>query len=207
MPDFNSDLKQETLLAQYLDAIYYGKNIEFERICDLNQQHRGIDLIIKNNSEQYYIDEKAQLHYLNKDLPTFTFELSYLKNGERKEGWFLDDLKLTHYYFLITGIYLKDRKTILNNVDAIDRLKITSVNRQKLMTHLSNIGLPKEKLNDYDAMMRTQKYYGKRNISELHPKREGNLYYTRHLEEKPINLQLRLSYLIENGLAKKFHYA
>lgn len=206
MPNFESDLEQESILAQYLDTIYKSKNIDFNRVFDVNQQHLGIDIIIQNKSITYYIDEKAQLHYLNKDLPTFTFELSYLKNGERKEGWLFDDNKLTQYYFLITGIYLKDQKSKLTNLEDINRLKITSVNRKKLIDHLSSIGLHKEKLNSYDATLRSNNSYGKTTISELDKKIEGLIYYTKHLEEKPINLQLRLKYLIDNELAKKFHY-
>jgi len=207
MTNFESDLKQETILGKYLDAIYKTKKIDFIRTNDLDQQHRGVDLIIKNKSNSYYIDEKAQLHYLNKNLPTFTFELSYLKNKEKKEGWLFDDHKLTQYYFLITGIYLKDQKSKLTHFKDINRLKITSVNRKKLIDHLISVGLTKDKLNDYDSTLRSSHSYGTTNISELNPKSEGLIYYTEHLDERPINLQLRLKYLIDNELAKKFHYA
>ena len=207
MPSFKSDLQQETILAAYLDAMYCRKKIDFTRVNNLSQQLKGIDLIIMHKADTYYIDEKAQLHYLNKNLPTFTFELSYLKNGKRKAGWLFDEHKLTHYYFLITGIYLKGRKSKLKYSKDIERLHITSVNRGKLVKHLNNIGLNKEKLNNFDSVLRKGRSYGKKYISELNPKSEGLLYYSKHLREKPINLQLRLSYLIENKIAKKFHYA
>ena len=103
MPNFKSDLEQEKILAKYLDSTYSEKKIEFERIFDLDKQHQGIDLKIFVNSNKYLVDEKAQLHYINLDLPTFTFELSYLKNTDFKEGWLFDVKKRTQYYFLVTG--------------------------------------------------------------------------------------------------------
>jgi hypothetical protein len=206
MPSFKSDLNQETLLSEYLDNLYRGKKIDFQRVFDLDKQHQGIDIVIQHNSVDYFIDEKAQLHYLNKDLPTFTFELSYLKNNKLKDGWLFADNKLTQYYFLITGIFLKKGKSKLLNADDIDKLKITSVNKIKLIEHLTSIGLEKSKLLEYDLKLRESNSFGKNKISELNPQSEGLIFFTKHLIEKPINLQLKLAYLIENKIAKKFHY-
>ncbi|NRD22799.1 hypothetical protein HNV10_06080 [Winogradskyella litoriviva] len=206
MPNFKSDLAQEEILSTYLDTIYAKKKIEFKRVPDLNKQLQGIDVIMTVNGQSYLIDEKAQLHYLNSDLPTFTFELSYLKNSIFKEGWLFDTSKRTHYYFLITGIFLKKGINKLSSYNDIDKIKITSVNRTKLITHLKSINLSKEKLLYYDFDCRTNKTYGKNNIAELNPHKEGLIYFTEQLEEEPVNLQLRLSYLIKIGVAKRFHY-
>lgn len=206
MPSFKSDLEQEEILSKYLDNIYRKNKIKFERIFDLDLQHQGIDLLIFVNSNQYLIDEKAQLHYLNSDLPTFTFELSYLKNKVLKEGWLFDKNKKTQYYFLITGIFLKKGKTELASLDDIDKLKITSVNRQNLITYLDSIGLSKSKLQWYDKCLRKNNRYGKNEIAELNKYSEGVIYFTKHLVEKPINLQLRLEYLIQIKVAKRFYF-
>lgn len=206
MPDFKSDLAQEEILSTYLDTIYAKKKIEFKRVKDLDQQLKGIDLIMTVNGQSYLIDEKAQLHYLNSDLPTFTFELSYLKNSIFKDGWLFDTSKLTHYYFLITGIFLKKGIKKLSSYNDIDKIKITSVNRTKLIAHLKSINLSKEKLLYYDFDCRTNKTYGKNTIAELNPHKEGLIYFTEQLDEEPINLQLRLSYLIKVGVAKRFYY-
>ena len=204
MSHFKSDLKQEQILSEYLDRLYKLKNLAFERIVNIDKQHQGIDIVIQHKSKDYLIDEKAQLHYLNKDLPTFTFELSYLnKNNQLKEGWLFDTNKLTQYYFLITAIFLKENKTELLYVDDIETLKISSVNRKKLVAHLEKIGLSKDILEEYDNTLRTNESYGKNIIPELNKKNNGLIYFTEHLAEKPINLQLRLRYLIANGVAKK----
>jgi len=206
MTNFESDLSQEAILSKYLDQVYKNKDLEFERIFDLNKQHQGIDIIMMVNSNEYFIDEKAQLHYLNNDLPTFTFELSYLKNGEYRKGWLFDKNKLTEYYFLITGIILKKGKTKLLVSDDIESVKITSVNRGKLINHLALIGLGKDKLLEYDSEIRINKTNGKNPISELNPNSEGLIYFSEKYKEEPINLQLRLNFLIKNNFAKELHY-
>lgn len=205
MSTFLSDLDQEHLLSQYLDGIYKSMNLTYSRINDQNLQHQGVDVIFNINSKDYNIDEKAQLHYLNQDLPTFTFELSYLNKDDKiNQGWLFDERKLTHYYFLITGIILKNNISVLQNKSDIENLKITSVNRQKLIAHLETIGLSKSKLIAYDIDLRTNKTHGKNAIPEFKNQQNGCLYFTEHLSEQPINLQLRLSYLLEQHIAKKF---
>lgn len=88
----------------------------------------------------------------------------------------------------------------------IDKLKITSVNRTKLIQHLASIGLKNSKLQKYDNSLRTNNSYGKNDIIELNKYSEGLIYFTEHLVEKPVNLQLRLVYLIKTKVAKKIHY-
>jgi hypothetical protein len=203
---FKSDLAQEHLLFSYLDDIYKSKGLSFERIQNRNRQHRGEDVIFNINSQHFIIDEKAQLHYLNNDLPTFTFELSYLnKDGNINQGWLLDRKKETQYYFLITGIFLKNNKTILSKSEDIERLKITSVKRTKLIAHLETIGLSESTLISYDLDLRTNKTYGENPISEFKNHKNGCLFFTEHLVEKPINLRLNLNHLVELKIAKLFY--
>ncbi|WP_299113127.1 hypothetical protein [uncultured Winogradskyella sp.] len=202
MSHFKRDLNKEQLLGEYLDTVYQSLNLHFERNEDLNLQHRGVDLLYPEK-EGIFIDEKAQLDYLNKSLPTFTFELSYLKNGEQKLGWLLDESKLTTHYFLITGIYVM-HKTDLSK--GFKKCIITSVNCKKLLNHLELKNLSKKRLLQYDADLRDfEDKKLKNEIDELCPKTEGLLYFSPHLSEQPINLQLRLKYLIEIGVAKHIY--
>ena len=80
----------------------------------------------------------------------------------------------------------------MSSPDDIDKLKITSVNRDKLVAHLASIGLNQDKLKQYDKYLRKKNSYGKNDITELNKYSEGLIYYTKHLVEKPINLQLKL---------------
>ncbi len=76
MSNFQNDLENEKLLGVYLANIYKKLGYDFRRVIDENMQHRGVDVIINHGDREYDIDEKAQLHYLNHKLRTFTFELA-----------------------------------------------------------------------------------------------------------------------------------
>lgn len=202
MSHFKRDLHKEQQLGKFLDGVYQKLNLKFKRIEDLNQQHRGIDLIYPKN-KAVFIDEKAQLDYLNKTLPTFTFELSYLKNNEQKLGWLLDDSKLTTHYFLITGIFTQNKSDISKGFKTCT---ITSVNRKKLLIFLDSKGLTKERLLHYDTDLRDFKNTKTKTlIKELNPNTEGLLYFSAQLAEQPINLQLRLQNLIKLKIAKQIY--
>lgn len=197
--NFKADLYKEKQLAVLLDS-YYQKHLKkyaFERISDRRQQLRGIDLVLKDKFSDtfYYVDEKAQLDYVNESLPTFAFELFYEKEGEKKQGWLFDVAKKTHFYALATSIF--------SDVDKVfTSCNITFVNREKLILHLSTLGLTREffeKLiqGHYDL-------HGKLVLEKLCPKKEGLLYFSaQNKAEKPINLILRLSYLEKIGVAKR----
>jgi len=202
MSHFKRDLKKEQLLGEYLDTVYANLDLNFERVNDINLQHRGVDLIYPEN-DAVFIDEKAQLDYINKSLPTFTFELSYLKKNEQKLGWLLDETKQTTHYFLITGIYAGNGKDLS---EGFTSCIITSVNRKKLLNYLENKGLSKNRLLQYDADLRDfENPTNKNEIEELSPKTEGLLYFSPQLAEQPINLQLRLKNLISNRIAKQIY--
>ena len=203
MSFFKRDLKKEQLLGIYLDELYNKIGLSLTRVTDLNSQLKGIDLVYTHHGNDVFIDEKAQLDYLNNDLPTFTFELSYLKNDVKKIGWFLDDTKSTTHYFLITGIYANSKSNLSKG---IKKCKITSVNRKKLNEYLASIGLSNKKLITYDKDIRasnTKK--NKTYITELDNRNQGCLYYSPQLSEKPINLQLRLEFLIQKNIAKRIY--
>ena len=129
---FHEDLRKEKRLASFLDEQYHKhlKNYRFAREKTLSKQHRGIDVVFTHRitHKSFLIDEKAQLDYLNEDLPTFAFELSYLKNRERKKGWLFDTYKKTQFYALITAIY-----TDVPN--CFTSCKVTLVNRNLLLKH------------------------------------------------------------------------
>ncbi len=196
---FKSDLKKEQQLTFLLNT-YYTKNLkfyDFERVSDLKRQLAGIDVIFthKTTGVSFNIDEKAQLDYINEDLPTFAFELKYQKKGVNKKGWLFDDKKQTHFYALITGIY-QDAPYIFTSC------KITLVNRKKLLAFLTQLGIRENTLYDYVAT--NDSLNGKFPIAELNPKNEGYLFASRNNKaEKPLNLILKLEFLIENGIAKR----
>lgn len=196
---FNADLKKEQLLAVLLDDYYqkHLKNYNFERIRDKKRQFQGVDLIFthKEKHTAYHIDEKAQLDYINEDLPTFAFELSYKKANILRQGWLYDTSKKTEFYSLITGIYSDAPNTFTS-------CKITLVNRTKLLTYLNNKGITELLLKKTVQAQDTE--HGKLKLKILNPKTEGYLYLSsKNKAEQPLNLVLRLDFLLENNLAKR----
>ena len=196
---FTSDLKKEQQLTALLNT-YYHKHLNhysFERIQDKKRQLEGIDLILthKETGLSYLVDEKAQLDYINEDLPTFAFELSYKKARIIKKGWFFDKTKKTEFYSLITGIYSDAPSTYTS-------CKITIVNRNKLIDFLKEKGINESLLTIYVNKHATT--HGKLRLRELNPRTEGYLYMsTKNKAEKPVNLIFQLSFLIENKLVKR----
>lgn len=108
--NYRRDLAQEALFSDFLDLCLYQpiteilqlpeRLVSFQRVTDLDMQHAGIDVVYRHRGLTIFIDEKSQLHNLNREIPTFAFELSYLKRGEERTGWLLDKRKKTHGYML-----------------------------------------------------------------------------------------------------------
>ncbi|CAZ95748.1 hypothetical protein [Zobellia galactanivorans] len=197
--NFKSDLEREQRLYILLDRYYkhYLKHYTFERVSDLRRQLKGIDLIFthKTNGKQFFIDEKAQLDYVNENLPTFAFELSYEKKGSLKKGWLFDASKKTDFYALITSIYADAPNTFTS-------CKITLVNRQKLIALLKRRSITAASIKKY-ALLR-QKLHGKIKLDMLHHRSEGYLFSsTKNKAERPLNLILKLDFLEESGVAKR----
>lgn len=203
---FKDDLRNEQILGSYLDKIYSeifdSKEIEIIRISDYDKQNSGIDLTIHHikSSRIFNVDEKAQLDYINSDLPTFAFETSYLKQGEFRQGWLFDDSKVTNYYFLVTAIYTSKGQDLSNGIKSV---KIHSVNRLKLKQLLEDKGLTQRVVERHDNEIRKGNQSGVIEIEELNHKSEGGFYYSKtNKNESPINLVMNLSYLVKMGVGK-----
>lgn len=179
---------------------YYDKHLKkytFKRVSNIKKQLQGIDLFLKDNrsEKRFFVDEKAQLDYVNQSLPTFAFELIYLKNEVQKPGWLFDATKKTQFYALVTSIY-SDEDNVFTSCN------ITFVNREKLILRLDEIGISQKELEG--IISEKQNIHGKLNLEQLDPKSEGYLFFsTKNKAEKPVNLILKLDYLMRIGVAKR----
>ena len=159
---FYEDLSKEELLGTYLDTFYpqifRNSSFQVERIWDARQQYQGIDLLLKKGQQSFYVDEKAQLDYLNVSLPTFAFEISYLKRNRWRVGWLVDATKVTQIYFLITNICLVEK----NDLSAgLSNIKIIGVYRSKLLALLKSRGLTQQRIIALEKQIRN-------NLSLIH---------------------------------------
>lgn len=194
--NFTADHKKEQAISFLLDKIYDSrlKNYTYKRVSEKSLQYDGVDVIFINrkSKKEFYIDEKAQLDYINENLPTFAFELTYLKNGTLKTGWFFDEKKKTEFYALVTGIY-KDS-------GEYSSCTITLVNRKKLLEKLNTLHLNLTAFINYNS----KKKHGRIPIRELDQKSEGYLFFSaKNKVEKPLNLILRLEWLLKTKIAKR----
>lgn len=110
--NFEDDLLGEQAVNKFLVDFLYekfkenGYIIDFEVSRALNKQHAGSDTVLTiKDGKQIVIDEKAAIHYAKtnlkeKAMPTFAFEVSYMHNGQLKEGW------LTNTKYSATQRYL-----------------------------------------------------------------------------------------------------
>lgn len=203
---FKQDLKEEEALGLFLDTWYpkhklFTKGFMFERVKDKTRQFQGIDFIIsdeKTGEELSYVDEKAQLDYKNRSLPTFAFEISFLnKEKEWKKGWLFDQTKLTTQYFLITAIETNSEKEFVS-------CRVISVDRFLLLKLLAEKNLTEDKVYQIEKKIRKEGINGKNVVDELSEKEEGYFFYSKDNKgEGPINLVLRLNFLIKNKVGRE----
>lgn len=202
MSKFAADLNTEQILTEYLDIIYTEIGLSTIRVFDSENQNKGIDLVIDHNHKTYFVDEKSQLHYLNQRLPTFAFELNYLKQDVLKKGWLFDKNKTTQFYFLVTEIILKNGKKTLESKYDVESIKILSVNRSKLLNLLDYKSLNEQSLKKIIDDLRHEKDFGRHTLKHLDKRKEGVVHFNESLAEQPMNLVLKLDFLIQEKVAK-----
>jgi hypothetical protein len=199
------DLEQEKIvrdcvylkfLKKYIEPKYIAK---VSNVDTLDFQLKGIDFVICFKNKTIKSDLKAQTNnYINSPTPTFCFEMSYLKKGDLKKGWFLRDDLDTEQYILM-WIYkadiIKSKGTsYIKDANDIHDFELMFIRKQSIENYLNKIGLTKEKIKQVDNYMRsrniTRLYY---DISTLHlshekPRKKITFVLSFFLEEKPINI-------------------
>lgn len=153
--NYRSNKLGEEVVHDFLNKNFYSlikRNCKSTLSCE-KWQKKGVDEIIDDN---YYIDEKAAIEWatpknIKKPLQTFTIELFTKNNsfGDNK-GWFIDDRKLTNYYFFMwVGVdsiikegELRYGRFIQNRwweKDQIDEICLYVLNREKLKYRVKQI--------------------------------------------------------------------
>lgn len=193
-----SDTLAEVEIGKFLDKYFYSEltnnDCSFNRVHDKSLQLKGIDVICEQkNGRIFYLDEKAQVHYINKNLPTFAFEVDSIQRGHLTQGWFLNPRYETTHYVLTWITATKDYdKTNILTFDNIQSLKVITVSRGKLLKHLNSI-ISLENIKKKSCYLRENNCFGKgEKIGSI-----GHWYYTNHLDERPINIVLYKHFLID----------
>lgn len=194
------DMHAEQALAKFLDVHLYrellneGNFTSFQRITSIAQQKQGIDVIAKTDTSVAYIDEKAQLHYINKTLPTFAFELEFLLNGQAIEGWFLNDrLKTTHYLLL----WPNARTTDIAKITSIDFTQVEGmmISKEKIKRYLDSIEINTSFLKKATNLLRQRNHTGPQETAY-----DGIKFFvspSTTYSENPVNIVISKKILLE----------
>ena len=196
-----NDMLVEREIASFLDENLYSNTelfTEFARTDTLDEQISGSDLLLSTTNgklKRSIVDEKVASRFANKNLETFSLELSFIgKNGKKRCGWLLDETKKTEYYLfgwiLKADIpYIKEQKRFDTNKitkDNIKSLEWALVKRSDIVKFLEKKGWSLEKLSRQDEKIREQgEIKTKEFINEI------SFRYSDAYIEKPINVLLK----------------
>jgi hypothetical protein len=196
-----NDMLVEREIASFLDEYLYSNTelfTEFARTDTLDEQISGSDLLLSTTNgklKRSIVDEKVASRFANKNLETFSLELSFIgKNGKKRCGWLLDETKKTEYYLfgwiLKADIpYIKEQKRFDTNKitkDNIKSLEWALVKRSDIVKFLEKQGWSLEKLSRQDEKIREQgEIKTKEFINEI------SFRYSDAYIEKPINVLLK----------------
>lgn len=186
-----SDSSAEREVAKYLDyhlyyrltkAPLYGQS---QRTDTYAEQLAGSDVILHASGKTYIIDEKAQIYYINKSLPTFAFEVDSIQRGVRRSGWlYNDNLKTTHYLLIWPHAKHTNHETL--KTGDITKLDCICVEKTAIQGMLHKQGWSQERIEQESHRIRDTVTYGRIDI--------GNpMFYLYHSKparysETPINI-------------------
>lgn len=191
---FRKDLHSENLLRPYLDRCYAAHGIGVERYARTDDQLRGMDVRLTKDGRSFIVDEKAQLHYINRSLSTFALELSLMKDGTERVGWFLDTSKRTEVYAFIFDIRVHAPEERLQHPGDIASATIVLVNRERLQRTLAHVGLGANELQSLAHSLRDSSTRMQRV-----PYPGITLLRSDRLSEAPVNLLVARKHLMEIG--------
>ena len=189
----NSDTSAENAVAGFLDRYFYPRYTRnVTRYTDYDTQMSGVDVRFDYDQlTNMLVDEKTVAHYVNKDIPTFAFEVNFLlRNGEVVEGWFFDEAKRTQYY-LLSWIWASRERGF--TTDDIKKLDILIIERRAIREMLADYGVTEEVALERARQLREN---GEAGVHDRISGRPFYYYYTTHLVEHPINIVIRKEKLI-----------
>lgn len=174
----------EKALGCFLDSRFYPYFTGgARRVTTPSLQFKGVDMLFDYKGTEVVCDEKAALHYVNKPLTTFAFELSFTNRGDKENpGWFVDDSKLTTHYLLCW--VRKCDKDRAFSADDIKEVEAGLVDRNKLGRYFASLGWTKERLLEKARRIRG----GDGGFGGDIKKMGYRFHYSGQLAEMPVNV-------------------
>jgi hypothetical protein len=188
------------IVEEFLEEHYYPhftKN--FERITEKDKQVIGIDCTFTIKNYDYICDEKAACGWANKNLQTFSLELTYINRAKKlHKGWYLDNTHVSNSFNLVYTDVIRDNEGDFSyytfEKEHIKELTSILVRKEKLNEYLNSIGWTKEKLLEKAKEIRETNgncEMGKKDIDEV------RFYYCKNLPELPTNILIKREKLLE----------
>lgn len=206
MSNYKNDKRAEEELGKFMDRYLYklmcgiGNITGFDRIEVKDLQKLGIDVTVHTKMKDFYFDEKSTLQYINRNIPTFAFELCYSGNT----GWFLKDGLMTDIYCLIWPNAITDDLSKIQCYD-FTSAEVMLVHKERLQKYIFNIISKQSLLNSaFDAAAGTLSW-DMDEKGRYHMPGNPSLYLvaTKHLSEKPVNLAIKRN-ILRNFCTREF---
>ncbi len=199
MKSFRSiDSANEQMVARFLDDNFYIPPLfdKAIRVSDKQEQLKGKDVIVSSSQlglHNVSIDEKDTAHYVNKNIPTFAFELSFLLyDGTEVEGWLTDEAKETEYYLLLWPFAkLVEPVSRPPEFKEITKLRYLLVKRSDVISLLQDKGFDRAHLLQKAREMRSIVGGNDDNqrLKAIDKEQYGFYFmYTYFLKERPVNV-------------------
>lgn len=192
------DEKCSDIVSEFLNECFYNKCESFERVNDVGRQIKGIDVIFTLNGEEFICDEKAAIRYVNKNLKTFSMELSFLdRGGNIHDGWLLDEEKINNSFLFIW--IDRAKQDILSSKEDIQELEYALVYKEDIVDYLESIGWNESKLIKKADLIREDEH---EYCGDLY--KDGCKFVcSRFLYEKPVNVLIKREKLKELSVLTK----
>lgn len=196
------DHSAESQLAIFLDKYLYERFptgsafSSIRRVHGKEEQLNGVDVeFIGTDGRVYCVDEKAQLHYLNQNLPTFAFELFSYQKGYDTVGWLCNDKLKTDFYLLIWPCATQDSYEGIT-WEQFTKADCLLIQKHKILKMLASKGLTVERMLADARRIRVSGQKGKIPIEGI----KGIYYfasYPKKYQEAPINIIISKPFLLE----------
>ena len=189
----NDDMSAEAQLGFFLDTYLYDRFPKSDAFSRIERMHNkadqlaGVDVrFTSKDGAVYDVDEKAQLYYLNKSLPTFAFEIQFLRNGQETIGWLCNTSLKTDLYLLIWPYATQDTPKGIC-WEQFTKADCLLVPKKRLLSMLEREGLTIERMLQDAARFRQEGLSGKIAINGV----RGIYYFASDAQkyrEAPINI-------------------
>lgn len=187
------DHSAESELALFMDKFLYERFptgsafSSIRRVHDKEEQLNGVDVeFIGTDGRVYCVDEKAQLHYLNQNLPTFAFELLSFQKGYDTVGWLCNAKLKTDLFMLIWPFATQDEYEGIT-WEQFTKADCLLIQKQRILKMLASKGLTVERMLSDARGIRASGRKGKIPIDGI----KGIYYfasYPKKYQEAPINI-------------------